>query len=89
MDAAPGVIGERWNATNDGRARDTHLAAEGQISPVNSSFIVGGVRLAHPGDPEGPLREIANCRCYSTPVFADELTDSEVAQLRAGQRLNV
>jgi len=89
MDAAQGVIGEQWNATNDGRARDTHLEAEGQISPVNSSFIVGGVRLSHPGDPEGPLREIANCRCFMTPVMSEDLSNGEIAELRVGNRLNV
>lgn len=89
MQEADGVIGERWNVTNDGRARETHIDAGGQIVPINMPFVVGGERLMHPGDPDGPIGEIANCRCYATPVFEDDLTDDELAQLRAGQRLNV
>ena len=57
--------------------------------PVDGTFIVGGERLMHPGDPGAVIEEIANCRCYATPVFADDLTQDDLAQLRAGQRLNV
>ena len=89
MQEADGVVGERWNVTNDGRARETHLDAGGQIVPVDTPFIVDGARLMHPGDPNGPIGEIANCRCYATPVFEDDLTDGELAQLRAGNRLNI
>lgn len=89
MQEAPGVVGEQWNVTNDGRARDTHIEAGGQIAPIDGMFAVGGARLEHPGDPDAPIDEIANCRCYATPVFEDDLTDGELAQLRAGNRLNV
>jgi len=82
------AVGERWVATNDGRTRDTHLEAEGQIAPVGGTFRVGGSNLVHPGDPGGPLKEIVNCRCTAVPVFEDELSDDEVATLRAGGRLN-
>lgn len=88
MQEAPGVIGERWNYTADGRARDTHIEAGGQIVPVDGTFAVGGERLEHPGDPGAAIAEIANCRCYATPVFEDDLSDDEVAMLRGGQRLN-
>jgi len=88
MREAPGVVGERWNATADGRERDTHAEADGQIVPVDGSFIVGNDRLEHPGDPGAVIEEIANCRCFATPVFEDDLTQDELAQLRAGQRLN-
>ena len=88
MQEAPGVIGERWNVTNDGRARDTHIEAGGQIVPVDGTFAVGGERLEHPGDPGAAIEEIANCRCYATPVFEDDLSEDEVATLRAGNRLN-
>ena len=83
------AVGERWRATSDGRTRDTHVEAEGQIVPVGGTFEVGGANLVHPGDPGGPIEEIANCRCTTIPVFEDELTDDEVATLRGGGRLNV
>ena len=88
MREAPGVVGERWNVTNDGRARDTHIEAGGQIVPVDGTFAVGGERLEHPGDPGAAIEEIANCRCYATPVFEDDLSEDELATLRAGNRLN-
>ena len=88
MQEAPSVIGEKWNVTNDGRARDTHLEVGGQIVPVDTPFIVGGERLMHPGDPGAAIEEIANCRCYATPVFEDDLSEDELATLRGGQRLN-
>lgn len=83
------AVGERWVATNGERTRDTHAVADGQIVPVGGTFEVGGANLVHPGDPGGPIEEIANCRCTAVPVFEDELTDDEVATLRAGGRLNV
>ena len=88
MQEAPGVVGERWHYTSDGRARETHIEAGGQIAPVDGPFVVGGARLRHPGDPQAPIGEIANCRCYATPVFEDDLSEDELAQLRAGNRLN-
>ena len=83
------AVGERWIATNDSRTRDTHNAAHGQIVPVDVPFRVGGAELMHPGDPTGPIKEIANCRCTQAPVFPDELSESELTTLRAGRRLNI
>lgn len=93
MRRAPGVVGERWNTTNDGRARESHIDADGQIAPVEGTFLLNGeagrAELLHPGDPNGPVAEVANCRCFATPAYKSDLTDSEVAQLRTGRRLNV
>lgn len=83
------AIGEKWIATAGGRTRDTHDAADGQIAPVGGTFAVGGARLAHPGDPAGPIEEIANCRCSMSPVWPGDVSDDEAAQLRAGQRIRV
>lgn len=52
-----------WCAHMDGRTRDTHFAADGQQVPVDAMFQVGGTMLDFPGDPGGPAREVANCRC--------------------------
>jgi len=83
------AVGERWVATSDGRTRDTHIEVEGQVVPVGDTFRVGGSQLKHPGDPSGPIEEIANCRCTAVPVFEADLTEDEAAALRAGTRLNV
>jgi phosphohistidine phosphatase SixA len=68
-----------WLATDDGRTRPEHLEAwrryrpggtEGPI-PVDEPFIVGGVELMFPGDPQaqGDPRQVARmtilCRCTS------------------------
>ena len=82
------AIGERWVVTSDGRERDTHAEADGQIVGFDTDFIVGDGRLEHPGDPAGPIEEIAMCRCTAVPVFEDDVTQDEAATLRSGGRLN-
>jgi len=82
------AVGEKWVVTSDGRERDTHAEAGEQIVAVETDFDVGGARLAHPGDPAGPIEEIANCRCSTRPIFEADLTENELATLRAAGRLN-
>lgn len=83
------AIAEEWVAVSDGRTRETHVEADGQIVPIDGHFEVGGERLLHPGDPEGPIEEVAMCRCVAVPRFREDLSDEEIAAIRAGQRLNV
>lgn len=85
---ADSVVGEEWLATGDQRTRDSHEAADGQIVPVDGTFLVGGNEARYPGDPQLPIDEIANERCSLAPVFADDLSEQELAALEAGQRLN-
>lgn len=54
-----------WISTEDSRTRPTHDAADGQTVPTEKPFIVGGVELMYPGDPDGPANEIINCRCQA------------------------
>lgn len=86
---ADAVVGEEWLAASDERTRDDHAEADGQIVPVDTSFEVGGNYLEHPGDPNGPVGEIVNCRCSLIPRFSDEFTDDELDALESGERLNV
>lgn len=69
---ASGVEFKRWLTTLDGRERETHFEAHGQLVRIDEAFEVGGVRLMYPGDSfgEGPnlIKEIANCRCDHIPV---------------------
>ena len=58
---------KRWLATLDDRTRDSHSAAHGQIVDRDQSFLVGGSEMMMPGN--GPIHEVANCRCTTTPVF--------------------
>jgi len=58
-------------ATGDGRTRDSHLAAHGQVVDVDKPFEVGGAELMHPHDPAGPAKETINCRCRSVTIHPD------------------
>jgi hypothetical protein len=60
----------------DGRVRPTHLAAHGQTVPLREEFTVGNSKLSRPGDPDGALDEIINCRCsvsYLTRAEHEEI----------------
>lgn len=84
---ADSVVGEEWLTEIDGRERDDHADADGQVVAVGTSFEVGGVYLEHPGDPSAPVGQIANCRCVVLPKFADELTDEQLDAIEAGERI--
>lgn len=66
-----GVLKKEWYATPDERTRPTHTAASGQIRDMNEPFDVGVARLQYPGDPNGPLAEVIQCRCASLPVIGE------------------
>lgn len=51
---------KQWMATLDGRTRDSHAMMDGETIKVGDKFSNG---LRFPGDPEGPAREVYNCRC--------------------------
>lgn len=56
---------KEWMATLDGRTRDSHRAMDGEKLPVGDTWhpmkFSNGCRF--PGDPQGPAREVFNCRC--------------------------
>lgn len=86
---AGSVVGEEWLTELDGRQRQSHGVADGQVVGLDTMFVLGsGAEARYPGDPQLPVGELANCRCTHVPVFRDDLTDSEFAQLEAGGRLN-
>lgn len=84
---ADSVVGEEWLTEIDGRQRESHEEANGQVVPVRKTFDVGGVFMQHPGDPTAPIGEIANCRCTILPRFADEFSEDELEALESGERL--
>lgn len=60
----------RWVTVHDNRVRPTHVAADGQVQDLGTPFLVGGAHLLYPGDPAGPVKETANCRCILIPTDA-------------------
>lgn len=68
-----GVKQKEWQATGDGRTRDSHAAAGSQVVDIDKPFKVNGYNMQHPGDSSGgaPISEIANCRCAVLPVIED------------------
>ncbi len=60
-----------WLSAQDGRVRETHAAASGQIVKVNEAFRVGAALLEFPGDPRcGDPGEVCNCRCTHVPKMS-------------------
>lgn len=68
----------RWVTVHDNRVRPTHVAADGQVQDLGTPFHVGTAHLLYPGDPAGPLRETANCRCILIPTDARRSTSQAV-----------
>jgi len=71
-DQSGAVEMKEWLTAHDELVRDTHTAAEafGPI-PLDDRFEVGKDLLMFPGDPEGSVGEIANCRCTLVPVISE------------------
>ena len=89
---APSVLFEEWLATiPSSRTRHTHREADGQVTAVDTPFVVGPEghksEARFPGDPTLPLDELISCRCTSIPRFADSLTDEQIATLEDGGRV--
>lgn len=49
-----------WLATLDKRTRDSHRHLDGEKVETDETFSNG---CRYPGDPQGPAREVYNCRC--------------------------
>lgn len=56
-----------WDASGDGRTRDSHAYAEGQTVPTKQPFMIGGSLMMFPGDSSlgAPASQVINCRCRS------------------------
>ncbi len=60
-----GAVTSAWRTARDKRVRETHEAMEGQTVVMGESFVSpSGARLRFPGDPEAPIEETAQCRCW-------------------------
>lgn len=65
------VVPEKQWHTSGPNPRPDHIAANGQIVPLDQEFQVGGEGLRYPGDPNGQAKNVCNCHCSVLPVVAD------------------
>jgi hypothetical protein len=71
MEEASGYVEgleKQWiHAGHPRQPRPAHLAANGQHVPVKEPFVVGGIRMMFPRDPNAPISEVINCGCDHVP----------------------
>lgn len=72
-------IVKQWDATLDGRTRDSHRMVDGEIRELNEEFSNG---LMFPGDPSGSAAEVVNCRCTSDTRARWALDEDELQTLK-------
>ena len=72
---------KQWDASLDGKTRDTHRELDGQIRDVDDDFEVGGMTVEAPGMFGDPAED-CNCRCCLLQRARWELDESELDTLR-------
>lgn len=70
---------KQWDASLDGRTRDSHARVDGEIRELDEKFSNG---LMFPGDPSGGAAEVINCRCTSNTRARWALDDGELQTLK-------
>ena len=74
-------IVKQWDATLDGRTRDTHRRLDGQIREVDEPFEIDGKTAMQPGG-FGLAEEDCNCRCISLTRATWALDEKELEILK-------
>jgi SPP1 gp7 family putative phage head morphogenesis protein len=72
-------IVKQWDATLDGKTRDSHRAVDGEIREIDEPFSNG---LMFPSDPDGAAAEVVNCRCALLERAKWALDDDELQTLK-------
>lgn len=70
---------KQWDASLDGRTRDSHARVDGEIRELDEKFSNG---LMFPGDPSGRAAEVINCRCTSNTRARWALDEEELQTLK-------
>lgn len=70
---------KQWDASLDGRTRDSHARVDGEIRELDEKFSNG---LMFPGDPSGSAAEVINCRCTSNTRAKWAMDDGELQTLK-------
>ncbi len=74
-------IVKQWDATLDGRTRDEHRLADGQIRELDEPFDIGGEKMQAPGI-GGSARNVCNCRCCLLQRARWALDEDELETLK-------
>ena len=72
---------KQWDASLDGRTRDTHRRLDGQIRDVDDPFEMDGKSAMFPGDFGNPAED-CNCRCASLTRAKWGLDEDELKTLQ-------
>lgn len=74
-------IVKQWDATLDGRTRDTHRRLDGQIRDVDEPFEIDGKTAMYPGG-FGVAEEDCNCRCIALTRAKWGLDEKELGTMK-------
>ncbi len=74
-------IVKQWDATLDGKTRDTHRRLDGQIREVDEPFEIDGKTAMYPGG-FGVAEEDCNCRCVALTRAKWGMNESELETLK-------
>ena len=74
-------IVKQWDATLDGKTRDTHRRLDGQIREVDEPFEIDGKTAMQPGG-FGIAEEDCNCRCIALTRAVWALDEKELETLK-------
>ena len=72
---------KQWDATLDGRTRDTHRLLDGQIKEIDEPFEVAGKKAMFPSDFGDPAED-CNCRCVCLQRARWALDEDELVTLK-------
>lgn len=70
---------KQWDATLDGKTRESHRRVDGEIRELDETFSNG---LMYPGDPNGAAAEVINCRCACLTRARWALDEEELEELK-------
>ncbi len=71
---------KQWDATLDGKTRDSHKRLDGQIREIDEPFEIGGLSAMCPGDFGDPAED-CNCRCCMLQRARWALNETELKEL--------
>lgn len=64
-------VQKKWIATLDKKTRDAHAELDGQVVDADQPFVVNGMEIMCPGDPNADPSLVYNCRCTLGWVYPD------------------